>query len=436
MKSRKKSSAFDPVQLCLLGVILLTGLILALLAGRDTGTKAPADPAPPVSTAFPAPEGLRIAVASDLHLDPFNTDHSSGAQTSYSGELVDALLWDARQQGAALLLLTGDLVNGGKPQRHAALTEKLRRAEAEGLAIYVLPGNHDLAPVGQREFAEFYGEFGYEEAYSRDEASLSYCILRDELMLLMMDTAGYSIAARDLPEAPAAKSEEAFLTEETLRWAETMLKEAQKRELPVLCAGHYNLLPESSRQHGSGFYLENSGRFAQLLRRYRAPLYLSGHMHLRAVYQEQGLTELLTEYLLAYPAGYSMLDLTEHHLRYTPRRIDVDAWAAQSGQRDPALLQFAQWQQEGLRRYSESNVAYMAQKNPLSRQQARQAAEFFYAVMSAYWDGSLREQRTALEAMPGCEPFFRCAEGFSYGWWLRDLMENASPQLGGFTLEW
>ena len=37
--------------------------------------------------------------------------------------------------------------------------------------------------------------------------------------------------------------------------------------------------------------------------------------------------------------------------------------------------------------------------------------------------------------MPGAVPFYRCAEGYAYGWWLRDLLENVSPLLKGYTLE-
>ena len=300
----------------------------------------------------------------------------------------------------------------------------------------MLPGNHDLAPVTQTEFARTYGEFGYDEASSRDPASLSYAVFRDDLLLLLMDTGGYPPAALDLPDAPGNDSGEAFLSEATLRWVEEQLRQARKEGLRVLCAGHYNLLPALSRQPGSGFYLENAGRFAALLKEYRVPLYLSGHMHLHAVYQEDGLTELLTPYLLAYPTGYTLLDLTDTALRCTPRRIDVDAWAAETDQTDPNLLHFARWQQEGLYRYSEENVRYMAERNPLTSAETRQAVDFFYAVMNAYWDGTLSDRRAELEAMPGYAPFFRCAEGFSYGWWLKDLIRTASPLLRGFVLSW
>ena len=409
---------------------LLCVLVLLSACGSPPAMEVPR-PEP-----MPAPAGLRIAVASDLHLNPDNTHKSaeSGAD-AYNLELVDALLWDAKEQGAEILLLTGDLVNGGKPHRHEALAEKLRQTERTGLEIYVLPGNHDLAPIGQREFAELYADFGYQEAFSRDEASLSYCVKRGGLMILMMDTAGYPGDAIDLPGARKRADSEAFLSEKTLLWAEEMLSLAREEGLKVLCAGHYNLLSPESRQEGrSGYYVENGARFAALLQDYAVPLYCSGHTHIRTVWQEKGLTEQVTEYLLAYPTGYSILDVTEDALTLTPRRVDVDAWAKASGQTDPVLLDFARWQQERLRACADENVAYMAARNPISRREKRQAAEFFYAVMDAYWQGTLHERRTELEAMPGCEPFFHCAAGYAYEWWLKDLMESAGPMLAGFTL--
>lgn len=410
---------------------LLAALCLTALLLSACGVEVPEQ------TPLPETEGLRIAVASDLHFDPEHTDKKSGlGAAAYNPELIDALLYDAKEQGAELLLLTGDIVNAGKDGYHAALAEKLQTAEAAGISVYVLPGNHDLAPVSQREFAALYRDFGYGEAYSRDESSLSYCVFRDELCLLMLDTGGYDAAAIDLPNAPKRVNDEAFLSEETLHWAEQILAEAKEKNLPVLCCGHFNLLTEESRDPArSGLYLENGEKMSALLRKYEVPLYVSGHLHTRIVLQEQNLTELVTEYLLSYPTGYSMLDLTEDAVTYTPRRVDVDAWAEACGQRDRVLLHFNRWQQKQLKKYSVQNVNDMAVKNPTTHRAMRRAAEFFYAAMNAYWSGDLANQRETLRAMPGYDPFFQIAEGYAYEWWLKDLIDNASDLLGGFRLE-
>ena len=220
MKPSKKKLPSFLAPLGMLAAALLC--VLALLFGGASGDAAPvsASPLPPVSST-PAVGGLRIAVASDTHLDPDNTDKTEPlSEAAYNMEIADAMLWDARTQGAELLLITGDLCNSGKPNKHEALAAKLRAAEAAGLAVYVLPGNHDLGPVTQTAFAALYADFGYDEAYSRDEGSLSYCVMRDDVMLLMMDTAGYPAGAIDLPDAPARQDSQGFFTEDTLRWAD------------------------------------------------------------------------------------------------------------------------------------------------------------------------------------------------------------------------
>ena len=263
---------------------------------------------------MPAAEGLRIAVASDLHFNPDVSENAYDQGTvKYNTQLTDALLYDVESEGADVLLLTGDLVNSGKTEHHRALAEKLHSASDAGIAVYVLPGNHDLAPIGQQEFATLYGEFGYNDAYSRDSASLSYCIMRSDVCLLMLDTGGYPADTIDLPDAPRREDDTAFLSESTLQWAHRML-------------------------------------------------------------------------------------------------------------------------QDELRAYADQIIADMDERNPLTRRETQQAVEFFYAVMDDYWQGDLAAEREALLAMPGCEPFFRSAEGYAYGWWLRDLINTATPMLGGFRL--
>ena len=115
----KKRAQSRRQRLC--GAVVLLCVFLQMLAGTVAWAETEINTAE--STEGSA---LRIAVASDLHLDPDNTDKSQGNEVVYNMELVDALLWDARQQGAEMLLLTGDLVNGGKPHRHEAHTAGIR----------------------------------------------------------------------------------------------------------------------------------------------------------------------------------------------------------------------------------------------------------------------------------------------------------------------
>jgi hypothetical protein len=77
----------------------------------------------------------------------------------------------------------------------------------------------------------------------------------------------------------------------------------------------------------------------------------------------------------------------------------------------------------------------MAERNPISRREKADAAAFFYCAMDGYWSGTLADEREAVKAMPGAESFYRCAEGYAYGWWLKELLENVSPLLKGYTID-
>ena len=429
----------------LTAVLLLLCLLLGALPLAGCGAANAASTVPGLPDAvvpsfppLPAPRGLRVAVASDLHFDPQRHASAENPQAyEYSTELVSALLWDARRVGASAILLTGDICNGGRVVQHEALAELLRAAEAEGLDVYVLPGNHDLAPTTQTEFAAIYADFGFAEAFSRDPSSLSYCVVRDGLMFLMMDEGGFGAAGYDLPGVPNDRGGEIFLSEATLRWAEAMLEEAARQGLHVIAAGHYNLLSAIGRDPAYvGYYVENGERFTELLQRFGVTLYCSGHVHTRAVLEENGLTELVTEYLLGYPGAFGILDLTDRGLSWTPRRVDVDGWAAETGQTDPILLGYAAWQQKMLLASAEETVGNMAGRKDLNEADIAQATAFFYAVMDAYWRGAISDEREALEAMPGRVAYFRGAEGYAYDWWLRDLIDNATPRLKGFSVPW
>ena len=130
-----------------------------------------------------------LLVATDPHfIAPGLTDHglyftaltenSDGKLMRYSEEIMDAFLAEAIAQKPEALLLTGDLSFNGALLSHTALAAKLRVAEAAGLRIYVLTGNHDLdnpnaarfsgaefqrvTPASPEDFRRIYADFGFD----------------------------------------------------------------------------------------------------------------------------------------------------------------------------------------------------------------------------------------------------------------------------------
>ena len=108
----------------------------------------------------------------------------------YSGEVLEYLVGETLQRNPDLVIIPGDLTKDGElvsPQLVVSVLAKLRSA---GIPVIVVPGNHDIdnpegyyfdgdnmrpaARTSPEQFAALYADFGYNQAYAKDPASLSF----------------------------------------------------------------------------------------------------------------------------------------------------------------------------------------------------------------------------------------------------------------------
>lgn len=367
------------------------------------------------------PDGavFTVAAATDLHMDPYNTAPGTvNVLAAQNQAIVDALLWDCVNESADVLLLLGDITNASHPEQHEVLVEKLEFARSQGLNILVIPGNHDIGDISANGFAEFYADFGYNDAYSRDSDSLSYSFLIKEHLFIMLDTDGYL----DHPTEPR-------LSETTLEWAEKQLEAAAENGWKVYCAGHYPIL---------SYYLdpyEGQLELAELLRRYDVPLYLCGHLHERRMAESDGLAELVVEQSTQYPCTYCVITERDSEIRYSPKKIPVTRWAVANSSRDAILLSFETYQTEQFHAQSGKTVSILLKGRSFSDKEVLDAEDFIKQLMDGYWSGSLYYDLERLRSHPGYESFLKIAEGTVYARWVPSVLEDAVPYTGGFILK-
>lgn len=369
--------------------------------------------------AMAAPSTLTIAAATDLHVNPASqTKGPVNPLEPCHMEIVDAFLWDVASRDVDVLLLLGDITNQGRSAQHEALLSKLRRAQESGLTIYVLPGNHDIGEVDTLRFAELYQDFGYGSAYSRDDASLSYSVLLDDRLLLLLDTNGY-----------VGHKDAAFLTDGTLAWMERQLALAREKGWQVIAAGHYPLCTA----HSTAF--TNKERAIALLEAYGVPLYLSGHLHKRCVTVQSALTELVVDQTIAYPCSYATLTFDASGvLRYQPQQIAVSEWARQTGVTDPNLLAFDAYQAQLERERCVSVVDKIRRGQETDDASLRQAEDFFWRLSEYRAWGTLSRHAEELRRHPGYDILIRLGEGTIYQRWIPSVIDAAVPYTTGFTL--
>ena len=197
--------------------------------------------------------------------------------------------------------------------------KKLEQVEKDGIQVVVIPGNHDInnrnaasfdgrsrqmaEAVSANEFAEIYNDFGYDEALSRDPASLSYTYdLGPDMRLLMLDSCQYS---------PTNKVGGMIKTE-TYDWIDDQLDEAWDDGVILLPVAHHNLLDESgvSRSFYDNCTIEHNEELVRMLSDHGVRLHLSGHLHIQHYKEDEdtGIYEIALVDVLRQLAGIAVYE--------------------------------------------------------------------------------------------------------------------------------
>ena len=379
----------------------------------------------------------KIILATDLHYQSAScqddgeafqkfTAESDGKVIRYLPELLEAFLDQVIAEHPSALILSGDISMNGEQINHEELAERLSRVKDAGIPVLVIPGNHDVnntnaavyfgeekspAPsVTAEEFYEIYREYGYDQAMSRDPASLSYVYELDgRNWLLMLDSSQYD----------PVNLVEGRIKEETLLWAGEQLKAAREQGIFVLPIAHHNLLPQS-RMYTTQCVMENSGEVIDLLQAYELPLFLSGHLHVqrRRRHKEEpsvpdevyGIEEIVTDALSIPPCQYGLLSWKEDgSLGYVTQMVDVSAWARRTGSQNPDLLDFEKWSCEYLRDLIKAQIR--RQIKNLGEAAESSMAAIYASVYIDYYAGREIDKRGVVRT-----------DG--YQWWLRNLPDS------------
>ena len=353
-----------------------------------------------------------LMVASDLHYQsPKMTDFlgsfenftvwSDGTVVPYLDPIAEAFLEEAVMQRPDALILSGDISQNGEKVNHEELAKKLRRVQEAGVPVLVIPGNHDInhpwsaSYFGDKtepaegttagEFYEIYHEFGYDQASSRDEGSLSYLYrLDDRYWLMMLDSCIYE----------PVQETGGRIKPSTLEWMREQLEEAKAAGATVIPVAHHNLLDESTL-YREECTLENGKEVTALLEEYGLPVYISGHLHLQRIKKhvespltegQYGICEIVSSSLSIPPCQYGIINWEEDgSFHYRTRQVDVESWAKRYQEEDPNLLNFDEY----AARFLADVVAEQAFKNleAVPEDQKREMAELYGRLNSDYCAG-------------------------------------------------
>ena len=249
--------------------------------------------------------------------------HGDGKVTDRSDILLSAMEKEVMSVHPDALILSGDLTFNGEKQSHVLLSECLRRIQDSGIAVYVIPGNHDMNMPNACAFSRY--------SYARTE-SVSASEFRDiyapflpahdgsmrlggwaevgDVVLLLVDGAIYE---------PVSLTG-GFIPAETLQAVRHVLETVQETGKAVISVTHHSLIPHADLMQES-FVLRNASALLSLYQTYKVPLNLSGHLHLQHIAQSQGVTDAATGAFSLFPHHYGLITVSEDTIRYESRTL-------------------------------------------------------------------------------------------------------------------
>ena len=281
------------------------------------------------ANAGPAYPDVQFTVISDTHLyDPSLGASGSAFEKALNADrkllldsidLLDFAVNDIIGSGSRFVLVSGDLTKDGELNNHQIVAARLKRFIDAGIAVYVVPGNHDInnpdsvkyygdsseaiPSVSAEEFAKIYGDCGFNAALMRDSDSLSYVAEPvPGLWLLAIDDCRYRENKPGIEEVVSGK-----ISQKTADWIAGVLRTAADQNKAVMAMMHHGMVEHwkgQAKLHPD-YLIEDYVNFGKFLASWNVRFGFSGHYHAQDIvlgkFSDKYLYDIETGSLITAP---------------------------------------------------------------------------------------------------------------------------------------
>lgn len=278
----------------------------------------------------------RLAVISDVHLMALSLLQKEGkAFDNYiandrkmlveSSELLDSVSKHLIAYQPQIIFITGDLTKDGERISHQLLVDRyLKPLKAQGIRIYVVPGNHDVnnphakvyngdnaqrtTTVSAKDFTHIYNDYGYGEALATDPNSLSYVVqLDDKTRLIAVDACRYEDNNFDKDICVTAGR----IKPQTMDFIQAEAQKAHKLGMNVIMMMHHGIVSHFKWQDKimKEYLVNNWKKDAKRLAQMGIKVCFTGHFHAQDISNKYGLTDIETGSTVSYPHPYRLIDV-------------------------------------------------------------------------------------------------------------------------------
>lgn len=229
----------------------------------------------------------------------------------YSGEVLEYLVEKTLERNPDLVIIPGDLTKDGELLSHQLVVNILGKLRSAGIPVIVVPGNHDIDnPEGYyfngdntrpaertspEQFKALYADFGYNQAYAKDPASLSFvCEPLKGLVLLCIDTNKYEENKYiDKGDEKNYNQTSGRIRPATLTW---MLAEADKARTEgkqVVLVQHHNVVQHYDAQSTlqGDYVVADYAKVSKQMMEHGIHMAFTGHTHLQDIAQYRAIAD-------------------------------------------------------------------------------------------------------------------------------------------------
>lgn len=319
---------------------LLSALFILFVSLASCATDTNPELKPVIETRPTWPE-TRFIVLADLHYYDPELGVTGKAFQEYisddrkllkeSQEILSQTIADVAKETADFVIVCGDMTKDGEMATHTAVARYLGILKQSGKAVYVVPGNHDVANgmavkyagdhsepvpnVNASQFTDIYAPYGYQTALARDSHSLSYLAEpRSGLWLLALDSCRWKenpIHGHPITGGVFSKA--------TLSWIEDILIRAKKENKAVLAMMHHGVLEHypTNEKNYPEYLVKDYDKVSCMFAEHGVPLVFTGHFHAQDITKKtyeggkRFVFDVETGSLVTSPCPYRIVTITK-----------------------------------------------------------------------------------------------------------------------------
>ena len=306
-------------------------------------------------------QNAKIGIISDLHYThPSLIVEKGKALDSYlhqdrkllleSDAILRKSVENLLNEKVNVVLIPGDLTKDGEWASHQGVAELLNPLREKGVKILVIPGNHDIdnpsavsfhsdetrkvRSITPVEFKEVYGDYGYGNAVSFDNHSLSYVNEPvNGLRVICIDACKYydnTFVSRGAKKDSCVTH--GAIKPETMQWIKTEIRVAKLLGKQVIAMMHHGVVEHFDYQSffAQPYLVDNVEWVQKSFMEAGLNVVFTGHFHASDIAKaEDGngnyLYDIETGSTVTYPCPYRIINISENQLDIQTKLIeDID----------------------------------------------------------------------------------------------------------------